>query len=490
MKHVAARAITFAASGLVSQGLTFALWLALPWFLTPAEVGFLALAFVAVEFLTMLGSLGMDAALIRFAIKPDTRSKSFRVAILVATVGFVLLAAAVPLVLQSGHVLLLNTTAWAMEHYLLILGAVGVNIAWNLGQSVQIAAGNVKLYAALQILRATVQLVLVCMALMFFERSAATVMIATTLTMFLLLLPLLRNTRLSTVLSHGITMADVKRMGRYGGLMMIYGLLGITIVYTQRLVVDYYTDTTVLGVFAFFSVIVTQATGLWSALNKAWTPEFFRLMESNRDRGFALARAMLTLLCIVYPGVLALVVVGAEAFVVDLLFPSAYAARTDILWMLLIGFFFAGLQSIAYPVYYYELMARRLLALMFFLACVNLGLSVVFIKIWQAEGAAASFFVLMALAAWTYFVAFRGWMGRQLAALLAVMTVMISGAGFVLLLTRSSTLFVITLVAASFVALVQGRALALPLIRRLLKSLRARNGFARFLYRSHHAGTD
>jgi len=473
MKSLVGRALTYAASGVVSQGAVFLLWLAIPWFLVPAEVGYLTLALFAVEFLTMLGLLGMDAALFRFAIKPDTRGAAFGVALVLSGTALVLLAGLVLVLarIEAGRGLFGNTTAWVTDHYGLILAAVAGNIAWNLVQSIQIASRQVEGYAVLQIARAATQLVLGLCALAFLEGDAATVLGAITVASFGVLL-LRRQISLPAVRGNPFHAPETGLMVRYGLSMMIYGLLGVAFVYTQRLVVSHYEDIAVLGIFAFFNVIVLQVNGLWGAFNKAWTPEIFALMETNPVHALNLLRGMLTLLCVVYPLVLAILVVAGEAFLVDLLFPAAYAAQSLIFWLLMLSLLFTGLYTIAYPLYYYELRTRRILTITIFLGAANVALSVAFIRAWGVEGAAASFLLVTVLSTWTYLAAYRDWVDGRLPALLAAVTTMVGGAAILLLVTRSVWMFVTMLFATSMIAWMLGGSAARPLIWSLVERIR------------------
>lgn len=476
MSSLVARALTYAASGLVAQAAIFFLWMAMPWFMVPAELGYLSLALFAVEFLTTLGMMGMDAALIRFAVKPETRGATFGIALILAGSTFTLLAGVVLPGLKAGQGFFSNTAIWVSSHYGLVLAAVAANIVWNLVQSVQVAGRQAREYALLQAARAAAQLVLGWSALAFLERDAATVLGAITFATLVVMVLLRRRANLPAIHGNLIRAPEAREMARYGLSLMVYGVLGVAVAYTQRLVVDHYADVAVLGVFAFFNVIVLQVNGLWGALNKAWTPEFFALVDQDRDRALKLLQGMLALLCIAYPLGLAVIVAVGEVFGVTLVFPAAYAGRTEILWLLLLAPLFTGLYTITYPLYYYDLKPRRILAISLFLAVSNLALSVVFIRAWGTEGAAASFLLLAMVTAWIYLALYHDWAGGRLPTLLAMTTTLSCTAALLLLVTDLTWLFVAMLFATSIVAWMLGGGVARPLIRGFAE--RVRVGFA------------
>ena len=472
MSSLVVRATTYAATGLVSQAAALLLWMFIPWYLPPSEVGFLALALFAVELLTMLGSLGMDAALVRYAGKSAARGAFFGIALVFAGAAFFLLVSLLPLGSALGRYVFASTAAWVADHYTLVVVAVAANISWNLVQSLLTAGLQAKEYALLQIVRAGVQQVLGFCALTYFPRDAATVLLALTIGTIGVLGLLLRSVRLPAIPANPFASGNGREMARYGLSMLVYGVLGVALNYTQRLVMDNYASIAAVGVFAFFNVIVLQANGLWNALAKAWMPEYYALVESDRPAALDLLRGMLVLACVIFPLALALGMALCEAGLIALLLPAAYADRTVILWPLALSLLFSGVYAIASPMYYHVLRARLILGISAFLAIANLAFSVLFIKWWGTEGAAGSFYLLMVLTAWTYLAVYRDWADGRLPAVLVAVTIISSAAVIILLVTGAVWLFAGLLCATSALAWSLGAPAARPLVRRFAQRFR------------------
>ncbi|MEK6744570.1 MAG: oligosaccharide flippase family protein [Nitrospirota bacterium] len=469
MNGLIKRTATYLISGLISQGAIFCLWLTLPWLLTPAEVGYVTLALFVIEVLTLLGMMGMDSALIRFASQPDDRRKTLTIATAISGVGLIIVAVLTYTALHISIPFLVNTVLWVSSHYGLVLIAVAANVAWNLFQSYQLAARQAREYAVFQVVRALVYLSLAVGALTLLAKDASTVIWAATVSSIGVLSLLVRKASLPSFSGDVFQKKEIGLIMRYGFPLMLYGLLGVGLTYTQRLVLDHYADVSVLGVFGFFNVIAIQLNGLWASINKSWTPEFFILIKENKERAIRLLQGMLSLVCVVYPMLLAAYVVLGETIINEMVFPAAYAAQAEIFYLLLLAMLFTGVYTVAYPLYYYDLRTRRILGISLFLAVANMGLSVVLIRLWGIVGAAVSYLILAVMTLWTYMIVFRDWTGgwHRTAVLLVVVTVMVGGAATLLVATHSSWMFVASLLTISVVAWLLGGVFAKPMLKRL-----------------------
>lgn len=473
MTSMLRRAVTYTAGGLLSQGVVFLLWLVLPWFMPPAQVGLFALAMFAVELLTTLATLGMDAALIRFAgdgpgRKPILVAAYFNSALVYMAV--VMLAALVVFVGPVGWSTIL---VWVRENFDLVMLVVATNVLWNLFQSGQIAARQAGRYALYQLGRS---LLYVAAALAFLRLLAptASVLIGASAVAYcvMLLLALIRE-GWSKGGGFQAVLAESGGLRSYGAPLMLYGVLGIAVTYTQRLLVDHYADLTVLGVFAYFNGLIIQINGLWGGLNKAWTPEYFRLVEQDRPKALVLLRGMLATLLIAYPALLALYILLGEMFLNSLFFPAAYLDGIELFYVMLLAPWYTGIYSIAYPLYYHDLKTQRILAISGFLAVVNVAISVLLISTWGASGAAFSFLLLSLLTAWTYLSAYPDWRGgSHLGVALVLATVMGLLSSLALLLYELNQLFSLMLAGSSTLMWLLCKDQALPLFHRLLRPIR------------------
>jgi O-antigen/teichoic acid export membrane protein len=473
MNGTVKRAATYLVSGFVSQGATFCLWLALPWFLSPAEVGYVSLALFAVELFTAFCMAGMDAALIRFAAQPEAQGAALTAAMTICGTIFVIVAGLSYAALHASLPVFADTVAWVSAHFGLVLVAVAANVVWNLYQSYQVAAKQAREYGVFQVVRAVAYLAFAFGAFALFAQEAATLVGVMAFSSLAVLALFVRRARLPSLAGNPFRGERTVQMVRYGLPLMVYSLLGVAVVYTQRLVVDHYTDVSVLGVFGFFTVIAIQLNGLWGSLNKSWTPEFFSRADADKAESIRTLQGLLAMMSAAYPAALAVYVVLGEAFFNRLVFPPAYAAQTDVFYLLLLAMSFTGLYTVAYPLFYYDLRTRRILAISVFLAAANLGLSVALTSAWGAVGAAVSVVLMAAVTMWIYLLAYPDWMrgGRRAAFLLAVVTLLVGGAAALLLAGHSPWLFAGALFSTSVVAWAIGGALARPLLRSVHKRM-------------------
>lgn len=419
----------------------------------------------------MLSSLGMDAALVRYAGVPNASSTVFRTAFILASGAILILTVLVPLVLHFQRNLFGNTSLWITEHYWLVFMAVTVNTAWNLTQSALLGRREAKVYAMLQVTRVVFQLLLVFAILYFLRQNAGAALFALTTATLVVLLWKLRAAKFPEVTSNPFqAVAGSPHIVRYGFSMLIYGIVGLTMNYTQRLVLDHYENIATLGVFAYFNVLALQLNGLWGAVVKAWSPEFFALADLDRDRAVGMLRKMLVLISVFFPLFIGVGVVLGESFLARMVFPPAYAKQTVILWPLLLALIFNGYYAVASPLYYHTLRIKRILAITIFLAVANLALSIVCVRAWGAKGATISFFLLGVLTAASYLSAYREWVDVRRLILVVTVTAMTLGATVLLLIKESTSGFVILLLTTSMVAwLLEGNNVRL-MSRRFLDS--------------------
>lgn len=475
MSGLFARAMTYAVSGLAAQGIMFVFWLMLPWHLPPLEIGHLTLALFSIEVLTAICMMGMDSALVRFAAVSDLRQRVFAAALLVVSVVSVVVFALVFLLMAMGLRLFADATDWLREHPFLILSVVVANLVSNLYQSAQVAGREAKSYAIFQFVRSSAYFLLGYTFLVMMERTAVAVISATLLSSLvaLSLLPKLRGS--PAILPMTSALIEARRMFSYGVPLMLYALLGVGVAYTQRLLVNHHIDIIALGIYGFFTVIALQVNGLWGAFNKAWTPEFFHLIDQDRARAHDLLRGMLVLVTAAYPLMLATYIVAAEAFLNQLLMPPAYVRHVEIFYLLLAAPLFTGIYSVAYPLYYYDLRTRRILYISIMLAIVNFLLSLVLIKTMGMMGASFSFVLLAMLAAWVYLTAYPGWRDdgdKRLLPILLVATALVAIAALFLVFGGVSG-FVAVLVVVSAMTWIWGGDMATPLLRRFVGSRHA-----------------
>lgn len=475
MSGLLQRAVTYTAGGLLSQGVVFALWLILPWFLPPAELGTFALAMFALELLSMLSTLGMDAALIRFA--GDGRKRHgvmFAAACFNSAFAFLVVALLTVFLTNVDPAGWGTSVAWVADHLGLMLLAVCANVFWSLFQSGQIAARQARLYALYQLGRSSLYFAATLAFLLFLEPTAAAVICASAAASgILLVFALLRDGRASGRVSVQQVRSECGALRIYGVPLMLYGVMGIVVTYTQRLLVDHYADLTVLGVFAYFNTLIIQINGLWGGLNKAWTPEYFTMVDQDRDQALALMRGMLALLMIIYPAMLGLYVLLGEAFLNKMMFPMTYREHAELFYIMLLAPLYTGLYSIAYPLYYYAQRTRRILAISAFLAVVNLVLGVALISAWGATGASLSFLLLAVITALTYLVAYPEWRGDDRLGLAMMLATLLGGGGCaILLVSGEAWFFALLMGGSSALVWLLCKHLALPVLLRFIRTFR------------------
>lgn len=426
----------------------------------------MSLALFAVEFLTMISLAGMDATLIRFAALTDSRETTIIIAIFISAVVYILVVVSTYAVMKVGIPILANTLAWVSTHFGLVMVAVAANVAWSLYQSYQVAARLAREYAIFQLARAVVYFVIVVSGLTFFLREASMVLGAAAASSLGMLFLFMRSRNQFVLPSGAIRSEMIGKVMSYGLPLMLNGALGVVVVYTQRLVIDEYASIYILGIFGFFAAIAIQLNGFWASLNRAWTPEFFTLVENDPARGLKLLQGMLVLVGVAYPILLAFYVAVGEAFFNDLVFKAAYAEYIDIFYLLLLGPLFNGLYTVAYPLYYHSLKTYRIIVISIFLAISNLLFSIFLIRHWGVVGAGIASVLLSMITAVTYLSCYRRWAVGEMRLVLTLLVIvaLVSIAAGVLVITHSPWIFVVSLLAASGATWIFGGPFAKPLL--------------------------
>jgi O-antigen/teichoic acid export membrane protein len=470
MSSLAERSATYLVGGVLAQGTIFVTWFSLSWLLSPVELGLLSLVLFAIELLTVVSSVGMDAALIRFATREQDSAAAFSIALRIILSGFSLaIAATFFVVFIYGPIVTNQVMLWISEHFLLLAVGAAANVSWNIYQSVQIAGRNARQYASFQIVRSMVYFFL-CIGLVLIRPAAASVIVATAVASFfvLLVLPRYNSIKMVTVPNNGDTLMQ-KTMLYYGFPLMLYGLVGLATTYTQRLAVDHYTNAKILGVFAFFNVITLQLNGLWGSVNKSWTPEFFFLLKEHKTDALAILQGILVIISVMCPLGLAIYVIVGELFLNSLIFSAEYLEHVQILYILLVGTFFTGLYTVAYPLYYAEHQTKRILVISICLSLCNLAVSVLMVGRLGAMGAAASVALMSIITLWAYLLVYRDWADadHRSATMLLLVTMACMGSVLTLIWSGSPWLFVTGLMLTAALAWVLGASLARPVLRRL-----------------------
>ena len=470
MSSLTPRFSTYLVGGLFAQGVMFLTWFTLSWLLTPDEFGLLSLILFAVELLSILSSMGMDAALIRFGSSNKDSANVFSIALKIILGSFSLTVFSAYLLLQMNSSLSNNhAVVWIAENFLLLTVAIAANVCWNIYQSFQIAGRRARPYAVTQVTRSLVNFCL-CVCLVLIKPVAGSVIAATAITSILILVVLLNcNISKYNIQKYNSSKLSQKTMFSYGFPLMLYGLFGLATIYTQRLALDQYSNVAILGVFSFFHVITLQFNGLWGSLNKSWTPEFFFLMEGQRSDALAILQGILVIVSVICPLVLAIYVILGEIFLNSLIFSDVYRHQSQVFYILLVSTIFTGLYTVAYPLYYVDHQTKRILLIAVCLYLCNLVLSVLMISRWGAMGAATSVLLMTIITLWGYLLVYRDWadVGYRTATMLVFVTLGCFGSALVLILSSSSLFFACSLIGTSGVAWILGAPMARPILLRV-----------------------
>jgi O-antigen/teichoic acid export membrane protein len=389
----------------INQGLMFLFWLIAAYWLDPAQIGIFSLVMFIVDLFSTIAIFGLDSGVTRFYYTEEDIPAVFTNSLIILLVS-VMLSCLVFAVVASKLYLLINTLGPVISRFfLLIILIYATNTATNFIFVHFSAEKKAKLYGQFQLLK-TLAFFFLAMALIAVKPEIGSILNAFLLSSLLVIVAFgwkegrgLFRTRLISRELQG-------KLLSYCYPLMIYSFVGIVASYFGRIMLDRYTNLVALGIYNFFLMLTLQVNGVWGCFNRAWTPEIFSKLKTDRDNTYDRITYMSFFLTFVYVTVLAVVILlGGTVF--RYIFKPVYLQNIGLFYLLLIGPLFSGIGIVGYPLFYFENKTRKILALTSIISGLSLILTMLMVKYFGLNGAALSFIVIQALSSLIYFIGFK-----------------------------------------------------------------------------------
>ena len=432
------------------QALIFLLWIALAWWLAPAQIGIYALVLFVIEFFSAVNLFGLNAAIMRFYYVKKSVSSILSNALIVflcssflSLLLFFFLAKFIPLFIPGLSNIL-------EENLFLFLAIIFTNSIVNFAIAHYTALKKAILYAKLQLLKLSF-FCFFSLIVVYFGFGILGIFYALLFSSLLVVILFLNDERKMLSL-RVISFQTMKDITSYGFPLMLYTSLGVVMVYFSRLLLDRYTDLTTLGVYSFFLMLTLQVNGLWSSFNRAWTPEVFSKLSEDKEKAIENVKLMAFLSSFFYLLVLALLIIFGELFFFKILFKEIYLSNLYIFYILLLGPLFSGIYTATYPLYYYKEKTKIILFLSLILSSVNIVLTFFMIKFFGQNGAALSFFIATMLMTIVYLFTFKKivQIPRQIINWVLLLSGLMTISVLIFLKTFSSILFLLFIIFGIF----------------------------------------
>jgi len=179
----------------------------------------------------------------------------------------------------------------------------------------------------------------------------------------------------------------VKKALSFGLPIVLHLLCSTSLLLVDRLILERFVSLSDLGIYTLGYQIGLGMSVLVASTNKAWTPNYYELMnQENMDRGYHVRKAFGFWLT----GIGLICLAGGlwSHEIISLLTPEKFHGSAKIVPIILISYVFEGLYFFAVnPIFYY----RRTLILPFFTgsaAILNIGLNLLFAPRFGIYGAA------------------------------------------------------------------------------------------------------
>ena len=432
-------------TGFMGQVLISVLWLMLAWWLEPSQIGLYALVLFVIEFFSAVSMFAMGSTFRRFYYTYQNIKSIFNNTIVIflcssilTAIGFFLSVTVIPFIIPSLSPILENNK-------FLFLAIIIANAAANFSLKYYPTIKKPVIYRNFQLFK----VVLFCslaLALVFCGFGIIGIfysLLFSSLVITGLFLFYERDKFAFKMTSFTVA----KELTAYAFPLMLYIIIGITISYFGRVVLERYASMQTVGIYSFFLIFTLQVNGLWSSFNRAWTPEIYSRFSDNKEKVYADIESVAFLSCFFYLFLFIAFIVVGKLFLFELLFENIYVSNINVFYILLIGPLFTAIYTSAYPLYYYEKKTQKVLFISVLLSVSNVVLTFFMVKLFNQIGAAISFSFMMAVTALCYLGAFRKSMGipKKIIRLTVTLLIIMTFAVFLFLRTSSTFLFLGTL---------------------------------------------
>jgi len=391
--------------GFLSQGIIFLLWIILARFLAPSQIGVYALVMFIIQFFGVISIFGLSSVITRFYYTKESISSILSNALTIfigssflSLILFFFTAKFIPLVISGMSDIL-------EKNLFLFLAIIFVDSIANLGLVHYSALKKAIIYTKLQLFK-VLSFCVLSFILIYFGLGILGLFYALLFSSLLAATMFLNNER--KIISFQIISPQIiRKMISYGFPLMLYGFMGVIIMYFSRILLGRYADLATLGVYSFFLTLTLQVNGLWGGFNKAWTPEIFSKFLKDKKKTIENVKFMTFLSSFLYLSVFALLIILGKLFLFKLIFKEIYLLNISIFYILLLGPLFTGIYTVVYPLFYYKKRTKRVLFVSLMLNLFNISLSFFMVKLFSQTGAALSYFIMSVLMVFSYLFAFK-----------------------------------------------------------------------------------
>jgi O-antigen/teichoic acid export membrane protein len=409
-----------------------------------------------VDLFSAFGIFGLELTVTRFYYSKEGRSfiLSNGLVILISATA----AALISLSLLAGSVqfLLPSISNFLYAHLFLFLAIIVFNTITNFSLAHYAALKKAASYAKIQF----VKIILFCLfsfLFVYFNFGIIGVFFALLISSVITALIFIFNVRKMISLKFSSYLM-IKNMVSYGFPLALYSVVGTIVVYSSRILLERYTDLKTLGVYSFFLMLTLQVNGLWSSVNRAWTPEVFSQFLQDKKKALENVKFMVFFSSFAYLAAIIFFVVIGKFFLFNIIFKEIYLSNIYIFYILLLGPLFMGIYTAVYPLFYYQNKTKKIFLISLFINFVNVGLTFIMIKFFRQNGAAISYFLVSILTALVYLFGFKKTMQipRKIINWTLMLSILTIVDVAVLLETSSSFLFLTLIIFEALLAFKTG----------------------------------
>jgi len=409
MNSLAKNTAFYFITSLAAQGMIFLLWIILAWYLNPSQIGVYSLAMFVVELFGIVSLFGLAPALARFYYADNNGesnavrvfANSFLIFLISSLLSLLLFIACINLI----SFLIPDIAEVLKNNIVLLAGLIVANSAVELILSNYTALKKAVVFSKFHLARIILFFVL-SLAFISFEKSIVSIFLAFFVSSLAVIVYFfLKEKKLISFKT--IDKNLILQIASYGFPLMLYGFLGIVVLYFSRIILSWHVDLHSLGIYSFFLTIVLQINGLWNTFNRAWTPEIFHSISKDKDKAVEQTAFMVFFSSFIYLLAIFFIMAAGELFLFKMIFKDIYFLNRMILYILLIGPVFTGIYISIYPLCYYRKKSSKILAVSTFVSVLNILLVVLLVSAFSVLGAALSYLAASALTALVYVLAFK-----------------------------------------------------------------------------------
>jgi len=448
---------TYILTGFTGQGLVLVLWIILARWLPPEEIGIYSLCIFLIEFFSVLGMFGLDAAITRFYHSRATLMEVLNNALVLFASSNILVLICFMVTSPFIPALIPSVADILKGNLFLMAGVISTNTLANFALVHYSALRKASTYAKLQFIKL---FLFFSLSLFFvhFGYSIPGILYAYFVSSLVVALFFFTG-EYKTVSVKTVAPRLLKDMLFYGFPLLLYSGSNIIVSYFGRLLLDRYTDLATLGIYSFFLSLTLQINGLWSSFNRAWTPEIFTNFSADKKKAMDQIASMGYAVSFLYLVIVGLFVLAGKLFLFEFLFQAVYLANINLFYILLLAPLFTGIYTVTYPLYYYENKTMRIFFLSFGLAILNIALTFFMTKFYSQTGAALSYLLVSIITVFVFIFPFRKSMAipneiLRWPVLLSMLTIL---SILTILISDSSLLFMVTILCGVLMSYHMGK---------------------------------